>query len=103
QNKPSPLEIRTCSRFLASTISAMPRLKAILALGKIAHDSTIAALEMRPKEARFAHGAKHSAPYGVTLFDSYHCSRLNTNTGRLTEAMFTEVVEAIKVDVSNAV
>ena len=103
ENKPTPLEIRTCRRYLVSTIAAMPQLKAILALGKIAHDSTIAALEMRPKEARFTHGAKHRAPSGVTLFDSYHCSRLNTNTGRLTEAMFTMVVEAIKLHVSNAV
>lgn len=100
QNKPTPLEIRTCSRFLASTISAMPRLKAILALGKIAHDSTIAILKIRPSEARFVHGATHPASLGITLFDSYHCSRLNTNTGRLTEAMFIAVVEAIKMHVS---
>jgi uracil-DNA glycosylase family 4 len=100
QNKPTPLEIRTCSRFLASTISAMPRLKAILALGKIAHDSTIAILKMRPSEARFVHAAEHPTPSGITLFDSYHCSRLNTNTGRLTEAMFIAVVEAIKMHVS---
>lgn len=102
QNKPTPLEIRTCSRFLVSTISAMPGLKAILALGKIAHDSTIAVLKMKPSEARFAHGAMHPTTSGIVLFDSYHCSRLNTNTGRLTEAMFIEVVDAVKTHVLRA-
>lgn len=102
QNKPTPLEIRTCSRFLASTISAMPRLKAILALGKIAHDSTVAVLKMKASDARFAHGAKHPTPSGTMLFDSYHCSRLNTNTGRLTEEMFVEVVDELKMYVARA-
>jgi len=100
-NKPTPVEIKTCSRFLMSTIAAMPKLKAILALGKIAHDSTIAALAMKRSTATFAHGAKHRAPSGITIFDSYHCSRLNTNTGRLTEAMFLAVVEKIKEKISS--
>jgi uracil-DNA glycosylase family 4 len=96
ENKPTPGETVTCRRFLSATIAAMPRLGAILALGKIAHDSVVAALGLKPSRVRFAHGASHRVD-GAVLFDSYHCSRLNTNTGRLTEAMFAEVVDAIRM------
>ncbi len=96
ENKPTPAEIRNCSPFLSATIAGMPNLKAILALGKIAHDSTARILGVKPSHARFAHGARHETPGGIALFDSYHCSRLNTNTGRLTEAMFVRVVEEIR-------
>jgi uracil-DNA glycosylase len=74
----------------------MPRLSAILALGRIAHDSVLAALNVPRAEYPFGHGAEHRTGPLVTVFDSYHCSRLNTNTGRLTEAMFREVVGRIR-------
>ena len=96
ENKPTPAEITTCRRFLAGRIAHLPRLSAILALGRIAHDSTLAALGARKSAFPFRHGAQHQAGDGVRLFDSYHCSRYNTNTGRLTKAMFTAVFEAIK-------
>jgi len=95
ENKPTPAEIRTCRPFLEATIAGMPRLRAILALGKIAHDSVAAVLGLKAAAAKFAHGARHEAG-AVKLFDSYHCSRLNTNTGRLTEAMFADVVGGIR-------
>jgi uracil-DNA glycosylase family 4 len=96
ENKPMPAEITTCRRFLAGRIANLPRLCAILALGRIAHDSTLEALGARRSAFPFRHGAQHQAGDGVRLFDSYHCSRYNTNTGRLTNAMFTAVFEAIK-------
>jgi uracil-DNA glycosylase len=91
QNKPELREIAACQRFLASEISELPRLRAFLALGAIAHDAVLAALGQRRALFRFAHGAVHVLPDGRLLADSYHCSRLNTNTGRLTVAMFEEV------------
>ena len=99
ENKPTTVEIRTCRPFLSATIAAMPRLRAILALGKIAHDSTAAALGLKLSANKFAHGAVHPVGDGVVLFDSFHCSRLNTNTGRLTEAMFRDVVLAIRAHI----
>lgn len=101
-NKPTPLEIRTCRPFLAARISALPRLKAILCLGRIAHDSTLAALTLKAKDAPFSHGAAHILASGVALFDSYHCSRYNTNTGRLTETMFEQVFAAVRVHLAGA-
>ena len=92
ENKPTPEEIRICNRFLSEEMASLPRLKAILALGSIAHDAVLVALGQRKAAARFAHGARHDLPRGLTLFDSYHCSRYNTNTGRLTTEMFREVV-----------
>ena len=96
ENKPTPAEISTCRPFLASRIAAMPRLAAILALGRIAHDSTLTALELRRSAFPFAHGARHDARPGVVLFDSFHCSRYNTNTGKLTPEMFKSVLRAIR-------
>lgn len=96
ENKPTTVEIATCRRFLAATVAAMPRLAAILALGRIAHDSTVAALGLKRAAAPFAHGAVHEVRPGFVLRDSYHCSRYNTNTGRLTEAMFRDVFFGIK-------
>lgn len=95
ENKPTPEEIRTCRPFLAARIASLPRLKAIVSLGRIAHDSTLAALEVPARSAPFAHAAEHALPGGLFLFDSYHCSRYNTNTGRLTTAMFERVFEAV--------
>jgi uracil-DNA glycosylase family 4 len=96
ENKPTPAEIKTCRPFLSARIAALPRLAAIVALGRIAHESTLAALGLKPKDAAFAHGAEHKLSGGRFLFDSYHCSRYNTNTGRLTEPMFESVFEAAR-------
>lgn len=96
QNKPVGAEIRTCRAFLTNQISAMPKLKAILCLGRIAHDSTTAALGLKQKDMPFGHAARHEIPgKRFCVFDSYHCSRYNTNTGRLTAAMFENVFAAI--------
>jgi uracil-DNA glycosylase family 4 len=95
ENKPTPAEIKTCRPFLAARIAAMPRLAAILALGRIAHDSTVAALGLSPSRHPFAHGARHDVRPALTLFDSFHCSRYNTNTGKLTPQMFRDVIAAI--------
>ena len=96
ENKPLPSEIRTCRRFLSALIRAMPNLRAILALGKIAHDSVCDALELSKKEHPFKHGAFHQRDH-LALLSSYHCSRYNTNTGVLTEAMFDAVVKRAKL------
>jgi len=95
QNKPTPIEIKTCRRFLVAAIQEMKNAKAIAALGKIAHDSTVAAFGEKLSRHKFAHGAKHEIG-GYTLFDSYHCSRYNTNTGVLTPKMFRAVFAAVK-------
>lgn len=90
ENKPTPEEIRTCRSFLDATIGEMKQLRAIVALGRIAHDATVTALGGRRSTVKFGHGARcEIGP--VTLFDSYHCSRYNTNTGRLTPEMFRAV------------
>jgi uracil-DNA glycosylase len=94
-NKPLPLEIRTCGRFLAAEIAAMAQLRAIVALGRVAHDAVLAALELKGAPYAFAHGRIHALPDGKALADSYHCSRYNTNTGRLTTAMFEAVFAAV--------
>lgn len=96
ENKPTPAETSTCRQFLSATIVGMSKLTAILALGRIAHDSTVTALGLKRSAAPFAHGAVHEVRAGLTLHDSYHCSRYNTNTGVLTEAMFREVFAAIR-------
>jgi uracil-DNA glycosylase family 4 len=96
QNKPTTEEIRTCGRFLKSEIESLPHLRAVLALGGIAHGAVLAALGLRKSEFKFAHGAEHVLPGGLHLADSYHCSRYNTNTGRLTTEMFEEVFAALK-------
>ncbi len=96
ENKPTPLEIKTCRNFHTARITTIPQLQAIVCLGRIAHDSTLAALGVRAKDAGFAHGAMHQLDGGIRLFDSYHCSRYNTNTGRLTAAMFESVFAAVR-------
>jgi uracil-DNA glycosylase family 4 len=93
-NKPTGAEIATCRRFLRARIATLPNLRVILALGRIAHESTLEALSLKRKAYAFAHGARHEVGVGLTLFDSYHCSRQNTNTGRLTSKMFMSVVAA---------
>lgn len=96
QNRPEAAEIAACRRFLAAEVAAMSRLRAILALGLVAHGAVLRSLGLRAGAFRFAHGAAHRLDDGRRLFDSYHCSRLNTNTGRLTPAMFAEVFSAIR-------
>jgi uracil-DNA glycosylase family 4 len=96
ENKPTPAEISACRPFLTSRLAALPRLAAVLALGRIAHDSTLAALAARRRDFPFAHGARHAVRPGLVLFDSFHCSRYNTNTGKLTPAMFAAVLQAVR-------
>src|SRR5258708_5124924 len=91
ENKPLPVEIKACRPFLAAEIASMRSLKAVLALGRVAHDAILASLGLKLSLHRFAHGAVHELPNGLLLADSYHCSRYNTNTGRLTPQMFTKV------------
>ncbi len=100
QNKPTPQEIASCRAFLAQSLQALPRLTVILALGRIAHETLLRALGVRPSLFPFRHGARHKAlPDGPVVFDSYHCSRYNTNTGVLTEAMFCDVFAAIRAEI----
>ncbi len=95
ENKPTTEEIATCRPHLAARIEALPRLKAILCLGKIAHDSTVRALGLKPSAAPFEHGRRFAAGR-ATVFDSYHCSRYNTQTKRLTPDMFRAVFADIR-------
>jgi uracil-DNA glycosylase family 4 len=93
QNKPLPEEIRTCNRYIASELAATGRKALLLALGSIAHGAALRALGFKPSEHRFGHAAEHLLPNGQTLLDSYHCSRYNTQTRRLTEDMFAKIFE----------
>jgi uracil-DNA glycosylase family 4 len=95
ENKPTPSEIATCRHFLEATIAEMKELRAILALGRIAHDAAVSALGARKSAVKFGHGARNEIG-AVTLFDSYHCSRYNTNTGVLTPDMFRAVFAAAR-------
>ena len=95
ENKPTPEEIRTCREFLLAEIATMPRVEAIVALGKIAHDSAVKAFGGQLARYKFAHGAQHMLG-NLALFDSYHCSRYNTNTGALTPKMFQAVFAEIR-------
>jgi uracil-DNA glycosylase len=95
ENKPTPDEINTCRPFLAAAIAEMPRLRAIVALGRIAHDSAVVALGEKRSRLPFGHGSAHQAGT-FTLFGSYHCSRYNTNTGRLTAEMFHAVFARVR-------
>lgn len=96
ENKPTPAEVANCRRFLSERVAALPRLAAMVALGRIAHDSTLAALAARKAAFPFAHGARHEVRAGLTLFDSFHCSRYNTNTRKLTPEMFQAVFAAVR-------
>ncbi len=95
-NKPLPEEIANCRPFLTGQLDAVPSVRAILALGRVAHESVVRLAGGKMKDYPFAHAAEHELPGGVRLFDSYHCSRYNTNTRRLTEAMFTAVMMAAR-------
>ncbi len=96
QNKPTPLEAKTCLRFFSARLAALPKLTAILALGRIAHDAVLTAHEAKRSKFPFGHQANHDLGDGLRLFDSYHCSRYNTNTGRLTTPMFHAVFSDIR-------
>jgi uracil-DNA glycosylase len=102
ENKPTPLEISTCRPFLISRLEATKRARVILALGRIAHDSTLAALGARKAAYPFKHAARHDMRAHLVLFDSFHCSRYNTNTGRLTRQMFRDVFAAIQAHLQGA-
>jgi uracil-DNA glycosylase family 4 len=99
QNKPVGAEIKACRPFLADEIAAMANLKAVVALGVVSHNAILAALGYRQSAFKFAHGAAHPIETDgrpLLLADSYHCSRYNTNTGRLTPAMFEDVFAAVR-------
>ena len=98
ENKPVAAEINACRPFLAAEIEAMPALGTILTLGRVAHDSTCRALGLPPADLPFGHGACWQADVGgrpLRLVSSYHCSRYNTQTGRLTDAMFADIFRII--------
>lgn len=96
ENRPTPAEFAACRPFLRAELQAMSNLRAIVALGKGAHDQVLRALEIKPVNGfPFIHGRLHTLEGGLVLADSYHCSRYNTNTGRLTEAMFHDVFRAV--------
>ena len=92
ENKPTPAEIVTCNGFLRAELSSLPAATVVLALGAIAHGAVLRAQGLKASACKFAHGAEHRLPGGRVLIDSYHCSRYNTNTRRLTEEMFRAVV-----------
>ena len=95
ENKPTPAEIKTCRDYLSATIAEMPKLRALVALGRIAHDSAVTALGAKKSAAPFKHGGSHTLR-DFTLFSSYHCSRYNTNTGVLTPEMFRNVFQSVR-------
>jgi uracil-DNA glycosylase family 4 len=95
-NRPTPAEVRTCGRFLKEEIASLSQLRAVLALGVVAHGAVLAALGLAQSAFRFTHGALHQPRPGLVLADSYHCSRQNTNTGRLTPAMFDAVLHTLR-------
>lgn len=92
-NRPLPQEIASCRTYLQASLSALPTVKVAVALGRIAHASAAKALGIAPAGTRFAHGCELASPDGRLLLASYHCSRQNTNTGRLTRAMFESVFD----------
>ena len=96
QNRPVGAEVNACRRFLDGELAAMPRLAVVLALGTVAHATILRTLRHRIADFRFAHGAMHALGGGPVLADSYHCSRYNLNTGRLTEGMFRSVFASVR-------
>lgn len=97
ENKPQPDEIRRCNAYLARELERLPQSAAILALGTIAHQAVLMAYGLKRGDYPFSHGAQHALHGERTLFDSYHCSRYNTQTRRLTERMFRDVFESISM------
>ncbi|MCI5060824.1 MAG: uracil-DNA glycosylase [Alphaproteobacteria bacterium] len=101
ENKPTNEEMNKCRPFLVEEMAAMPNLKAVLALGLIAHNAVLKTFGEKLSTYKFAHGAQHKLGNDLLLCDSYHCSRYNTNTGRLTTKMFEDVVEGIREVLKN--
>jgi uracil-DNA glycosylase family 4 len=95
ENKPTPGEVAACRGFLTATLKDMPQVRAILALGRIAFETTLRALALKPSRYKFSHGGVVDLGVGSKLFGSYHCSRYNTSTGRLTPEMFRGVFDII--------
>jgi uracil-DNA glycosylase family 4 len=91
-NKPLPVEIKTCNRYLAAELEELRSVKSILALGTVAHDAVLMALGLKKGAAKFGHGNEHALPGDRLMVDSYHCSRYNTQTRRLTTEMFQQVL-----------
>ena len=102
ENKPEPAEIKTCNHYLAAELQASPELRVILALGLVAHKAVLMALGLKQSALAFGHGARHVLPDGRILIDSYHCSRYNTQTRRLTSADFQNVFRSIRAELDAA-
>lgn len=98
ENKPENDEIKTCNPYLSRELEEAPEARVILALGLIAHNAVLMAIGLKRSSLKFAHGARHVLPGGRVLFDSYHCSRYNTQTRRLTDDAFAAVFESIRAD-----
>ena len=96
ENKPLPAEIKACNGYLRTELLQLPPAAAVLALGTVAHQAVLRALGLHAGDYKFAHGASHALDRGMHLFDSYHCSRYNTQTRRLTVEMFRQVFEGIQ-------
>ncbi len=99
ENKPTPAEEKNCLPFLIRELGAMPNIRVILSLGLTSHNAVLRALKLKAKDYKFAHGAVHkitSPAWSGILVDSYHTSRYNISTGRLTQAMFNDVVKTIR-------
>ena len=99
ENKPTGAEIKTCNRYLARELQSLARHTCVLVLGSIAHNAVLSALALKKKDYPFAHGLHNTLPNGLHLFVSYHCSRYNTQTRRLTEAMFHAVFKKIRQEI----
>lgn len=95
QNKPVGAEIATCNQFLKALFDERPEVQVVMALGRISHEAILRAFDLKRSAYSFGHNAVHALPNGLTMVDSYHCSRYNTNTGRLTIDMFEAVFETI--------
>ena len=100
ENKPENDEIKTCNRYLSRELQEAPEARIILALGLIAHNAVLMALGLKRSSLKFAHGARHVLPDGRVLYDSYHCSRYNTQTRRLTDEAFAAVFESLRADLT---
>lgn len=100
ENKPEGKEINTCNRVLTSELRLMAPNSIVLALGNIAHQAVLKALGVKARDYKFGHAVRHALPDGRILYDSYHCSRYNTQTRRLTEAMFHDVFEKIASEIN---
>jgi len=101
ENKPTAAEINACRTYLRERIASLPELRVVLALGRVAHTSVIGSLGMRQSAFPFSHGARHHTADGPVIYDSYHCSRYNTNTGRLTPDMFHQVLRQIRKELED--